>query len=108
MALYRDEITIVTLPAVRAGIAPRVFRKLTAIKLTFGERSEVVALARVAGHGCIGKRVAFVCPCGATACVLAFTYVGLTCRKCTPWKSRGYRVSGKAPHVGHVAADIAV
>ena len=93
--------------------APRIWKQATSITLTHGSTSIVIALARVAGkYGCITReRTWFVCPsCSALAGSLAFPPAfafdaqRAGCRQCLKWRSRSYRVSGKAPHVRNVVA----
>jgi len=106
--IYRDEVATISLAQLRGRFAPRVFRKLQSVTLSHGPESHVVVLDRIRGHGCIsGNQVAMRCPrCAAHVMTLGFTYLGLACRRCVPWRARGYRVSlrARAPHVGHVAA----
>ncbi len=115
MAQYRDVLPIVTLRSAASSIAPRVWRQLDSIVLSYGIHRVDVALKRVVPEkGCVTTpRVWFICPnpsCGALAGALAFSWdadVSIGCRKCLRWRSRSYRVSGKAPHVGPVAASAA-
>ncbi len=107
---YRDILPIVTLRSAASSIAPRVWRQLDFVVLTYGIHRVEVALTRVvAERGCIKTpRTWFKCPaCGALAAALAIvgdSYHPVGCRKCVRWRSRSYRVSGKAPHVGAVSA----
>lgn len=118
-AQYRDVLPIVTLRSVSSSIAPRVWRSLDTVVLTYGVHRVEVGLTRVIPEkGCIKTpRVWFVAPCcGGLVGVLAFcvdddVLVGrsndgppIACRRCMRWRSRSYRVSGKAPHVGPVKA----
>lgn len=112
MAQYRDVLPIVTLRSAASSIAPRVWRQLDSIVLTHGIHRVEVALKRVTPERGAVKhpRAWFVCPnpsCGALAGALAFSWDGdilIGCRKCLRWRSRSYRSSGKAPHVGPVKA----
>jgi hypothetical protein len=116
MAQYRDSIPIITLRSAASSIAPRVWRNLESVVLTFGIHRVEVALRRVIpSKGAVkSPRVWFVCPnpsCGALAGALAFSWdadVLIGCRKCLRWRSRSYRVSAKAPHVGPVKATAAL
>lgn len=121
MARYRDVLPIVTLRSVSSAIAPRVWRKLDTVVLTYGIHRVEVGLRRVVPEkGCVKTpRVWFVAPCcGALVGALAFCLddnvpvrLGdgrpIACRRCMGWRSRSYRVSGKAPHVASVTASAA-
>lgn len=119
MARYRDVLPIVTLRSVSSGIAPRVWRRLETVVLTYGIHRVEVGLKRVVPEkGCVRTaRVWFVAPCcGALVGALAFCLDDdalpvrladgrpIACRRCLGWRSRSYRVSGKAPHIGPVKA----
>ncbi len=108
--LHRDSLAIISIRGARAFVAPRVWRDLDSVELTHGSTSVVVGLKRVAGrYGCIDRpRVWFVCPmCGSLAGAIGFTCEATPpygCRRCLRWRSREYKVSSKAPHIGPVAA----
>lgn len=109
MAFYRDEIRIVSVRIALARVAPRMVPKITSVTLTCGSIACVVSLRRIARRGCIGTTTVWDCPtCHADANVIAFTPMGVGCRKCTPWRSRGYVAANRmAPHLGRVDASIA-
>lgn len=105
---YRDEIAIVSIRCARAAMRPREWQMASSIVLRHSETSCVVELARVAsGYGAIKhERAWFVCPnCGALKNAVGFSYAGVGCRSCHRWRSREYRVTRKAPHVGPITAD---
>lgn len=106
--LHRDSLAIISTRGARSGIAPRVWRDLSSITLTHGTTSVTVALARVQDQrGCLtAPRVWFVCPaCAALAGAIGFTFDAVGCRACLRWRSREYKVSRKAPHVGGIGVD---
>ena len=110
MLLYRDSINRVSVLQARAlsGIAPRIFKTLTSIPLSFGINSFEVKLRRTHGYGCVNETTVFAClRCDADARVIGFSAVtGIGCLKCMPWRSREYPVSRRqwAPGVGNVMA----
>jgi hypothetical protein len=109
MSLYRDSIARISVLQARVltGVAPRIFKTLGSITLSHGVDSVEVKLLRTRGHGCVDETTVFECPrCRSTARVLAFSYVGIGCMTCMPWRSREYAVSRRqsAPHVGTVTA----
>jgi hypothetical protein len=96
MAIYRDQVSRVTLPMIRAQMKPARFREAKSIRLEkFGFEAEV-QLVRVVSPTCFGgERVFFVCPrmgCGALVNVLGcIMWYGWGCTRCTCWRGRNRR-----------------
>jgi hypothetical protein len=96
MAIYRDQVSRITLPMIRAQMKPTRFREAKSIRLEkFGFEADV-RLVRVASPTSFGgERVFFVCPrvgCGSRANVLAVAmFVGWGCTKCLRWRGRNRR-----------------
>src|ERR1044071_589117 len=104
MAIYRDEISRITLPQIRAQFTPKDFAKRDHVALTRGPLTVVVKLIREVVPGAFDKpRVFLQCLCGARVNVLAFGYARIGCRKCMDWRTREPQTARRmAPHVGLV------
>lgn len=96
MAIYRDQVSRITLPMIRALMKPTRFSEAKSIRLEkFGFEAEV-QLVRVASPTSFGgERVFFICPrmgCGALANVLGCVmWYGWGCTRCTRWRGRNRR-----------------
>lgn len=91
MAVYRDEVERISLPMVRARVAPRVFRTLQSVTLQHDGHEAVVALRRLPHHTAHGGiRTVFACPrCGAAVFVVGCeSQAGWGCSKCLRWRGR--------------------
>lgn len=96
MAIYRDQITRVTLPMVRAWMKPAGFRQAHSVRLEKFGFAVNVKLERVPSTTCHGgERVFFSCPrhgCGALVNVLGCAmWIGWGCSKCLRWRGRNRR-----------------
>jgi hypothetical protein len=95
MAIYRDQVTRITLPMVRAWMRPAVFRQAPSVRLEKFGFAVDVKLERVASSTSYGgERVFFVCPrpsCGARVNVLGCAMVGWGCTRCLHWRGRNRR-----------------
>lgn len=96
MSIYRDQVTRVTLPHVKAWMRPARFREASSIRLEkFGFVVDV-KLERVPNPTCHGgERVFFCCPrpsCGALVNVVGCAmWIGWGCSKCLRWRGRNKR-----------------
>jgi hypothetical protein len=105
MALYRDEISRITLPQVRAQFTPKDFAQREHVTLTRGALTAVVKIVREIVPGGLKKpRVFLRCgSCGARANVLAFGYDRIGCRRCMDWRTREPQTAKRmAPHAAPV------
>jgi hypothetical protein len=102
MAIYRDQVTRVTLPMVRAWMRPAGFRQAPSVRLEKFGFAVDVTLERVANSTSYGgERVFFVCPrpsCGARVNVVGCAiWIGWGCSKCLRWRGRNRRWIELAP-----------
>lgn len=100
MALYRDAVARCSIAQVRMSLPPRVYRRLTEVRVEHEGIACVVAIERHAVQGCVvGARRWFRCPrCGGRANVLGLIDgAGWACRTCGGWRSRN---RARAPTLG--------
>ena len=105
--MYIDEVSTVSLKALRGRFAPRLLRRMRSVKLVSAGQSKVVQFERAPGHGCVRERLWMVCPrCSRKCSTVGFYGGGIGCVVCLRWRSRNRRVpaEARAPHVGDVAA----
>lgn len=105
MTIYRDELSRITLPQIRAQFTPKDFAQRDHVTLTRGALTAIIKIVRECVPGGLkAPRVFLQCSsCGARANVLAFGYDRLGCRRCMDWRSREPQTAKRmAPHTGGV------
>jgi ribosomal protein L37AE/L43A len=95
MALYRDEVVRITLAQIRAQFAPRVFGRLSSVRLKHHGVVAEIEIVAGPGTGSIARRPWLRCPsCGRLVGVVAALDGGWGCRSCGRWRSRNRQRSG--------------
>lgn len=101
MTLWRDEVVLFRLPAIRSRFTPRDWADIRRVRVDAGKHLAFVDIARVDEPTCYGRTRRWLsCPiCKRHTSVVGLdVFSGLLgCRRCVGWRCRRSTIS--APHV---------